>query len=223
MTSFLLGPSTHLSHRIRLDSTSVKVFSTRNGSQHVSHVPDNGVELLLPPVELAPKSAPCPRLWRRRHMCDSHAEVATIKPRAPCRHALCTWRTSTKRTLPGHNQVTADEALRHLNEAGWQDTVEQGQTHAKLSIETSRGPRMLRPTTLDLIITPTGPKDQIQRTTSNFQNILVRVRAKYLDVKARYKLLKHRKVLGRGSHGQAPEEYVHKFANWTPYEHLICR
>jgi len=182
MTSFLLGPSAHLSHRIRLDSTSVKVFSTRNGSPHVSHVPDNGVELLLPPVELAPKSAPCPRLWRRRHMCDSHAEVATIKPRAPYRHA--SWRTSTKRTLPAYNKVTADEA-------GLQDTVEQGQPHAKLSIETSRGPRMLRPTTLDLIITPT--KDQIQRTTSNFQNILVRVRAKYLDVKAQYKLLKHRR------------------------------
>ena len=261
------GPSTHI-YRIRMDTTSVKVFSTRNGSPHVSHVLDNVFELLqevvtpfqpmsptlskslpgqrnlfdieieramdklererhvsLPmalmlPVELAPKSAPCPRLWRRRHMCDSIAEVATIKPRAEYRHALCTWR-STKRTLPGNIQVTADEALRHLNEAGWQDTVEQGQTHAKLSIETSQGPRMLRPTTLDLIIAPTGTKDQIQRTTSNFQNILVRVRAKYLDVKARYKLLKHRKVLGRGCHGQAPE--VTQSAETPLYDSVAMR
>ena len=149
--------------------------------------------LELPPVELATESAPCPRIWRGRHtgMCDSHAEVATIKPRAHDQQALSDWRIN--RTRPGHNQVTADEALRHLNEAGAQETVEHRQTHAKLSNETSRAPRMLDKTTLDVIITPTGPKDQILRTTSNFQNILVRVRAKYLDVKAQYKLLKQRR------------------------------
>ncbi len=150
--------------------------------------------LELPHVELASESAIC---GRHTGMCDSHAEVVTIKPRAPDQQALSAWRTSINRARPGHNQVTADEAraqaLRYLNEARAQETFEHRQTHAKLSNETSRAPRMLDKTTQDLIITPTGPKDQIQRTTSNFQNIRVRVRAKYLDVKAQYKLLKQRR------------------------------
>ena len=117
--------------------------------------------------------------------------------------------------------MTTDETLHHLNETDWQDTFEQGQTHSKMSIETSRDPRMLRPTTLDFIITPTGTKDQIQRTTSNFQNILVRVCAKYLDVKTRYKLLKHRKVLDRGSHGQTTE--VTQSAEAPSYDRFSIR
>ena len=180
-----------------MDTTTVVVFSTRNGSPHVLHVLDNLLELLeevltpfqptsatlskslpgqrnlfdieieramdklererhvnlnlpmvleLPHVELASESAICAR---HTGMCDSHAEVVTIKPRAPDQQALSA------------------------------QTVEHRQTHAKLSNETSRAPRMLDKTTQDLIVTPTGPKDQIQRTTSNFQNILVRVRAKY--------------------------------------------
>ena len=205
-----------------MDTTNGEVFSTRNGSPHVLHVLDTVLELLeevltpfQPTSATLSKSLPGQRnlfdieieramdkLERERHVNLNlpmvlelpHAEVVTIKPRAP-------------------DEARA-QALRYLNEARAQE---------KLSNETSRAPRMLDKTTQDLIITPTGPKDQIQRTTSNFQNILVRVRAKYLDVKARYKLLKHRKVLRRGSHGQAPEEYVQKVANWTPYEHLICR
>jgi len=155
--------------------------------------------LELPPVEVGPESAPCPRIWRGRHtgMCDSHAEVATIKPRAPDQQALSAWRTSINRTRPGHDQVTADEVLRealhHLNEPGAQETVEQRQMHAKLSSETSQAPRKPQKSSLGFITTPTGPKDQMQRTTSHFQNILVRVHAKYLDVKVQYKLLKHRR------------------------------
>jgi hypothetical protein len=99
-----------------------------------------------PPVELPTESASCPSIWRRHiGMCDSHVEVATIKPRAPDHGASSACRIN--RTRPGHNQVTADEALRHLNEARAQETVEHRQTHAKVSNETSRAPRMLDKTT----------------------------------------------------------------------------
>jgi hypothetical protein len=127
-------------------------------SQHDSHMFDN--------VKVASECAPCPRTFRG-HADTSPptclgSEVAGMKPFSPDHQG---WRgMRINRTPSGHNQVTADEALRHLNEEGAHDPLEEWPTHDNLPMEASRfsrAQRMSLPTSLDSITTSVGPKTQI--------------------------------------------------------------
>jgi hypothetical protein len=136
--------------------------------QHDTRERHNLPKVLEPTLlKVASESAPCPRAFRGRYACTSPptclgSEVAGMKPFSSDHQD---WRgMSINRTPSGHNQVTADETLRHLNEAGAQDPLDEWPTHDNLPMEASRFSRaqgMSLPTSLDSITTPSAPKNQI--------------------------------------------------------------
>jgi hypothetical protein len=69
----------------------------------------------------------------------------------------------------------ADEDLRHLNETGAQDPLEEWPTHDDLPMEASRfsrAQRMSLPASLDSITTPSGPKNQMRGSDHQIQRAL---------------------------------------------------